>query len=410
MKIAIVHPSLAVRGGAEQVVLWLAEELSRRGHGVTVIASDFDEGLFGSRADKPFSILTLDLGGYAIDPVKFLRAGWSLRRMLEGFDCINPHNFPSYIWAYIAKIINPRLAPIVWFCEEPVRWFYPQVCNRHLLQLRNRSGEGTDRRPRWQRMASWVVRPIRHWRWEAARFMDRWVVARLDRVLTNSGFIASQVRSIFRIHARPCLLGIPLRRFSTLSINGGAPQGPYMLTVSRLFAEKNVDNILQAVKLLKDRGPLPFQRYVVAGDGPLREALTARSRELGIGDVVEFAGAVSDQMLADLYRRATLVVYLPLDETFGLVFLEAALYKRPVLGPDHGGPTEIIQHGVTGLQVNPLDPGEIAEAIAYCFRDPELLKHFGEEGYRRIRSEFTVAHFVDRFEEAVQGVDGAGPR
>lgn len=95
MRIAIVHPSLAVKGGAESVVIWFVEELARRGHEVTVFTSDYDDVFFGAPATKPFSIVIQDLGGYEINPLKFIRAGWRLRHQLAGFDWVNPHNFPA---------------------------------------------------------------------------------------------------------------------------------------------------------------------------------------------------------------------------------------------------------------------------------------------------------------------------
>jgi len=397
MKVAIVHPSLAVRGGAEYVVMWLARELQRRGHGVTVITTDYAEELFGPQNALPFRVLTFPLGGYAVDPVAFLHAGWRLRHVLEDFDWINPHNFPAYVWTYVARVVNPRLPPIVWFCEEPVRWFYPDVCNSHVLELRRRTGLSADGRPRWRQVGS----ALRHWRWRLARVMDRSVVPRLNGVVANSAFIAAEVTKIFGVPAAACHLGIPEERFAHPG-DGPVPEGPYLFTVSRLFPEKNVETVLAAVRLLKERGPLPFRRYVIAGDGPLRAPLESTARAWGLEDVVEFTGAVSDARLATLYRHAALVIYLPLDETFGLVFLEAALYRRPVVGPNHGGPAEIVQHGVTGLQVDALDPERVVEAMVEAFRDPQRLVTWGEAGYRVTMREYTVRRFVDRFDAAVR--------
>ncbi len=399
MKVAVVHPSLAVRGGAENVVVWLARELQRRGHEVTVITTDYDEELYGPRGALPFRVLTLPLGGYAVDPAAFLRAGWRLRHVLSGFDWINPHNFPAYIWAYVARAVNPRLPSVVWFCEEPVRVFYPEVCNPHVLELQRRTGVPADPLPRWRRRAA----ELRNWRWELARAMDRWVVPRLDVIVANSAFIAAEVRQIFGVPAAACHLGIPEERFTHRG-DEPPPEGPYLLTVSRLFPEKNIETVLTAVRRLRERGPLPFRHYVIAGDGPLRSRLESIAQEWGLGDVVEFAGPVSDPRLATLYRHAALVICLPLDETFGLVFLEAALYRRPVLGPDHGGPAEIVRHGVTGLQVDPLDPSRVAEAILEAFHDPQRLAAWGEEGYRLMMREYTFPRFVDQFELAVRSL------
>ncbi len=380
--------------------MWLARELQHRGVGVTVITSDYDEQLYGPQDALPFRMLTLPLGGYAVDPAAFLRAGWKLRHVLADFDWINPHNFPAYVWAYLARVVNPRLPPIVWFCEEPVRWFYPEVCNPHVLELRRRSDPSADRRPGWRRHASALWQRV-NWRWHLARVMDRWTVPRLNGVVANSAFIAAEVRQIFGVPAATCHLGIPEERFTHLG-DGPTPEGPYLLMVSRLFPEKNVETVLAAVRLLRARGPLPFRRCVIAGDGPLRTPLESTARRWGLGDVVEFAGLVSDARLATLYRHAALVVYLPLDETFGLVFLEAALYRRPVLGPNHGGPAEIVRHNVTGLQVDPLDPERVAGAIGEAFRDPRRLAAWGEEGYRLMMQEYTFRNFVDRFDAAVR--------
>src|SRR2546422_3732422 len=398
MKVALVHPSLAARGGAENVVIWLAQELQRRGHDVSVITTDYDAGLHGPRDVLPFRLVTLPLGGYAMRPAAFLRAGWMLRHVLDGFDLVNPHNFPAYIWAYVARKANPRVGSIVWFCEEPVRWFYPEVCNAHLLELLRRTGVHVDR-PLWHRWAS----AVRHWRATLARVMDRWTVPRLQGVVANSEFIAAEVRQIFGVRATACHLGIPGTRFPSPS-HAAAPEGPYLFTLSRLFPEKNVETVLAAVRLLRERGPLPFRRYIIAGDGPLRTSLESISRRWGLGDVVEFTGAIPDQHLAALYHHAALVIYLPLDETFGLVFLEAAFYRKPVLGPNHGGPAEIIRHGVTGLQVDPLDPQRVAEAIAEAFRDPQRLVGWGEEAHRLMAREYTFPRFVDRFDAAVRAL------
>lgn len=410
MRIAIVHPSLAVLGGAEYVVVWLAEELSTRGHAVTVITTEYNEQLYGSRSTKPYSVVTLNLGGYTIDPVRFLKAGWRLRRIIDSFDIVNPHNFPSYIWTYIAKVFNPRIGPIVWYCEAPERWFYPEVCNPHTLLLLRDMSPLAPHRPHWRHRIARLRQGAREWKKNVARAIDRRVVRRLDKVLTNSAFIAQQVQKIFQVQAVPCLLGIPLNRYPS-HVNGKAKfSAPYVLTVSRLNLEKNIENILTAVRVLRDRGGLPFDRYIIVGNGPLKPTLQRKVRDLEIDDVVEFRGAISDAEVAQLYANAALVIYLPLDETFGLVYLEAALYRRAVIAPNHGGPTEIVTHMVTGLQVDPLNPTEIANAIERCLTDPSLLNRLGEAGHRALMSLFTFSHFVDRFEAALRQISPTAPK
>jgi glycosyltransferase involved in cell wall biosynthesis len=408
MRVAIVHPSLDVKGGAENVVVWLAEELVRRGHAVTVFTSAYDEGYYGPRAGHQFRIIALDLGGYDIDPAKFIVAGWRLRNSLTGFDWVNPHNFPAYHWVHWARRFNPRIGPVVWFCEEPVRHFYPEVCNPHLLQLECRKPASRSR-SRPLPFAARLRARLGRQKLNVARAMDLRVVPRLDRILANSEFIASQVRTIFRVPVQACLLGAPpAHRTSRTGHRSTLSAEPYLLTVSRLYPEKNIGAVLEAIEFLKTQGTLPFARYVIAGEGPLKNALAQRARDLGIADSVELLGFVSDDDLADLYQHAALVIYVPLDETYGLVFPEAAFWRKAVIGPDHGGPAEIIRHGETGLQVDATDPRAIADAIAMCMRDPELRARLGNAAYEYATAELTFSHFVDRFERCLRTPDPVG--
>ncbi len=91
----------------------------------------------------------------------------------------------------------------------------------------------------------------RHWRWELSKVADRWAVPQMNLVLANSEFIAAQVRTIFGIPAQACLLGIPLLRVRDVAAPGRTVgQGRYILTVSRLHPEKNIETILEALALL----------------------------------------------------------------------------------------------------------------------------------------------------------------
>lgn len=86
-------------------------------------------------------------------------------------------------------------------------------------------------------------------------------------------------------------------------------------------------------------------------------------------------------------------------ESFGLVALEAMLAKKPVVGSNHGGLTEIIVNNETGFLVEPNNETKLAEAISKLIENPELRKQFGENGYQRAINEFSVATYVSKFEK-----------
>ena len=81
---------------------------------------------------------------------------------------------------------------------------------------------------------------------------------------------------------------------------------------------------------------------------------------------------------------------LPVDvEGFGMVFLEANLYKKPVIAGMNGGQIDAVKEGKSGLLVNATKINEIVSAIDKLANDRELANKFGEYGFHRTVTEFT---------------------
>lgn len=125
---------------------------------------------------------------------------------------------------------------------------------------------------------------------------------------------------------------------------GFAEEG--IFTASRLVPEKRIDLIIDAYRASKLRMPLR-----IAGSGPQEQALRDRARGL---DGVHFLGRLTDDQLCEQYRAAAFVPFVPLKEDYGLITVEAMGFGKPVLTTvDSGGPTEVVEHGVTGMVVEP---------------------------------------------------------
>jgi glycosyltransferase involved in cell wall biosynthesis len=133
-------------------------------------------------------------------------------------------------------------------------------------------------------------------------------------------------------------------------LHGG--RGRYLFTVSRLDAPKRIDLLIAAMAHVGPRVELR-----IAGGGPDE----ARLRELAAGDErISFCGRVGSAELAGLYAGARAVAFIPFEEDFGLVALEAMLAGKPVITcADSGGTAELVADGVNGLVVEPR-----AEALA----------------------------------------------
>jgi phosphatidylinositol alpha-1,6-mannosyltransferase len=178
---------------------------------------------------------------------------------------------------------------------------------------------------------------------------------------------------------------------------------PTVVTVARLTHHyKGHDVLLRSLVLVRER--VPDVELVVIGDGPLRAELEGLARSLGVADAVRFLGAVSDEERNLWLRRADVFAMpsrLPGEglagEGFGIVFMEAAAYGKPVVAGNVGGALDAVLDGQTGLLVDPTDPPAVAEAIARLLLDEELAHRLGGAGAQRAPS-FAWPAIVKRVE------------
>jgi phosphatidyl-myo-inositol dimannoside synthase len=166
---------------------------------------------------------------------------------------------------------------------------------------------------------------------------------------------------------------------------------PTLLTVARLeHRYKGHDVLLEALGAIRAR--VPDVEWVVIGEGTLRPELEELARSRGLADCVRFLGAVSDGERNAWLRRADVVAMpsrLPgaglAGEGFGIVYLEAAAYGKPVVAGNVGGALDAVGDGETGLLVDPTDAGAVAEAVATLLLDPELARRLGAAGAERAK-------------------------
>jgi hypothetical protein len=112
---------------------------------------------------------------------------------------------------------------------------------------------------------------------------------------------------------------------------------------------------------------------------------------------VQFTGSLDDEHLQRLYQSCDLFVAPSLYESFGLVYLEAMNYAKPVIGCRAGGIPEVIDHGVSGWLVEPEAPKALAEAIISLLGSPEKLCQMGMAGREQILQRFNYIEMAGKF-------------
>jgi phosphatidylinositol alpha-1,6-mannosyltransferase len=152
--------------------------------------------------------------------------------------------------------------------------------------------------------------------------------------------------------------------------------------------------------------------YVIVGEGD-QGPLRAEAEALHVTPHVVFAGCVQDEQLPRLYALGDVFVMVSSEhreradvEGFGMVYLEASACARPVVGGDTGGVGDAIQHGTTGLLVDPDDTVALQGAIGRLLQDRALAAAMGDAGRRRVEREFDWSVIASRLNEVVREVAG----
>ena len=216
-------------------------------------------------------------------------------------------------------------------------------------------------------------------------------------VLANSGFTRSTVLSLGVAADRVRILhpGVDAERYTPASNGAGSAHLPTLLSVSRLAdMYKGHDTAIRALPLV--RAIVPGVRYLIAGDGPLRDYLARVAGSLGVRAAVQFLGDVPEDVLPGLYRSADVLLTLSREsateggaEGFGIVCLEAAASGIPVVAGRSGGLPDAVEDGVTGILVDPTDIGAAAEAIVSLLTESARARAMGEAGRKRVLERFT---------------------
>jgi L-malate glycosyltransferase len=165
-----------------------------------------------------------------------------------------------------------------------------------------------------------------------------------------------------------------------------------------LRPEKNPLQLVEAVARLRARG-LPA-RALLIGDGPMRPALEAHARALGIGAHVLVTGLQQD-VRPFLTASDAVALCSTSVETFSLAALEAMALGRPVVLSAIGGAADMVRPGGEGFLFPAGDTGALVERLA-ALADPELRRRMGEAARRTVEARFTERLMIDGYEQLLE--------
>ncbi|MCR4343120.1 MAG: glycosyltransferase family 4 protein [Candidatus Scalindua sp.] len=301
--------------------------------------------------------------------------------------------FPWILWrhnidAALHVVWITALISHLWYCLLPVPYFVSVF-----------GTEIRDDKTSWRRRLKGY---LKGWRIVALRkakgiFPISYYSARL---VTSLGIEQNRIEVIF--------CGVDTQRFKPSANYRNPDEQKKLLTVARLDLNKGHDRVFEALAILNKQGITPD--YTIVGQGHEEMRLRNMVRDLDLENQVVFTGFISDNQLPAIYNSCDIYVMasreipgrLDLVEGFGISFLEASASGLPVVAGDSGGISDAVQHGKTGLLVNPDNPADIASAIKCLLTDDNFARRLGNEGRRWTETQMSWEHVAKRMVNAMQ--------
>jgi glycosyltransferase involved in cell wall biosynthesis len=189
-------------------------------------------------------------------------------------------------------------------------------------------------------------------------------------------------------------VGVDTLRFAPVPET--ATEIPVVTLVSRMLWPKGIGVLVEAARILGERGVAARVRLVGMPDSDSRVSVPAGQLEQWQAEgVIEWLGHRDD--IPELWRSSHIGV-LPSYYREGVPrsLLEAAACGRAIVTTDMPGCREIVEHGVTGLLVAPRDPVGLADAIERLIRDPDMRGRMGAAGRALVEREFSEEYTVEQ--------------
>lgn len=227
-----------------------------------------------------------------------------------------------------------------------------------------------------------------------------------DAVFAGSSEIRRGALEYYGINRPVQVIPFGIKPFDCLEdadrVEMGVPEDRVvLLTISRLIARKNLEQLIDVIGMVKDQ--YPVQLYIMGG-GPEHDKLVAKIEQDGLQDHITLLGRVSDEDKEKYVSVSDVYVSTSMHEGFGLVFLEAMNCGLPVVSYDVGGQVDFLIEGETGYIARLNNTREFADKLGKLLADPDLRETISAYNRERVK-QFYVSNackqYLDAFDKLI---------
>lgn len=398
MKIAIIHEDLKRNGGAENLIVWYTSRMVKMGYDVSLYTGAFEASNWSPAYTEGLPVIVDKCFSFTKNPLFYEIFGRRVLNVLKNVDVVISHNWLNSSLS-VAFRGNKQDQRWIWFCQEPPRFIYYDVIDKEILRYMENNLHYSPYRGLniMKHRCTRSLLPM-------FKILDKnYVTRNFNDIVANSHFTARNVKKIYGNQAKTAHLGVDVEKSLNTHENMKNELGcEYLFLASgRISPEKNVYRMIKALSKLDNHFDY---KLVIAGNGEGIHFLKQKVKELGLATKVVLPGFIGTDKLHSFMHSCDMVVYIPINEPFGLVPIEALARGKPSLVSSTGGPSETIQDNVTGFHVDPLNVDAISERMEHVLEHPSILKDMKSECLKAYESRFTLRHGVARFLHAA-GLD-----
>jgi glycosyltransferase involved in cell wall biosynthesis len=232
------------------------------------------------------------------------------------------------------------------------------------------------------------------------RSLFKLTLDRAEGIICNSYYTQNYLRTALRLNTPTHVINPVIRpeKFGNATLNSldnlrirvrqiyNIPETSIViLSVGRLLKHKGFDRVIDNIPLLLTFGV--DVHYILCGEGSCESQLKSLAHRLRVNKRVHFAGYIPEKELAGYYAACDIFAMLSLLDTkpknmegFGIVYLEASYFGKPIIAPRLGGILDTVQHEENGILVNPNSGYEVFQAFNRLCQDQQLREQLGRKG------------------------------
>ena len=223
-------------------------------------------------------------------------------------------------------------------------------------------------------------------------FLAKLILNKADLIVANSYYTLNLLNNLTKNKSK--IVTYPSPNFDLIKYNlqktskTKTSNKLILLSVSRFVKRKGIFFVLEAIK------DLDFVEYIIVGKGPQKDKLISFVKRNNLEYKVKIIVSPNDEQLAQLYSTCDIFILTPYEpnsgdfEGFGIVYLEAGLFRKPCIASKSGGIKEAVIHKKTGILVDSKDIKGIKKAILILSQNKNLRKFLGDNAYKRIIEKF----------------------